>query len=157
MYSRDAHPSYVSVINLRSAYFQFKLPGANAAPTFVYGSNWIAPTVYGPGQTVPTTGNFAQTTLAVNQIAFVSKDNFFGIVDADVVWRDAQANGCYVTASLQSNLTSNTNEATANPQVFMLNFFTAGGSALSASSNLTGIVSGFVEINNGNITTPGGN
>ena len=58
MYSRDAHPSYVSVLNLRSAYFQFKLPGANAAPTLVYGSNWISPTLYGPGQVVPVTGNF---------------------------------------------------------------------------------------------------
>jgi len=157
MYSRDAHPSYVSVINLRSAYFQFKLPAANAAPTFVYGSNWIAPTLYGPTQVVPALGNFAQTTLANNQIAFVSKDNLFGVVDADVAWRDAGANGAYATLTYQSSAGALTNEATANPQVFILNFFTAGGAAITPSSNLTGIVGGFVEINNGNITTPGGN
>jgi hypothetical protein len=157
MYSRDAHPSYASVINLRTAYFQLKLPAANAAPTFVYGSNWISPTLYGPGQAVPATGNFLATTLSNNQIAFLSKDNFFGIVDADVTWRDQAANGCYCTLTMQSSATANTNEATANPQVFMLNFFLASGSAVTPSSNLTGIVSGFVEINNGNITTPGGN
>jgi hypothetical protein len=157
MYSRDAHPSYVSILNLRSLYFQFKLPAANAAPTMVYGSNWISPTVYGPGQVVPTTGNFLTTTLSNSQIAFVSKDNFFGIVDSDVAWRDQSANGCYATITYQSSGIAATNEATANPQVFMINFFTAGGTVLSASSNLTGVVGGFVEVNNGNITTPGGN
>jgi hypothetical protein len=157
MYSRDAHPSYASVINLRSCYFQFKLPAANAAPTFVYGSNWIQPTLYGPGQVVPTTGNYLTTTLANNQIAFVSKDNFFGIIDADVAWRDASANGAYATMTYTSSSTAATNEATANPQVFVLNFFLASGSAVTPSSNLTGTVGGFVEINNGNVTSPGGN
>jgi hypothetical protein len=157
MYSRDAHPSYASVINLRSAYFQLKLPAANAAPTLVYGGNWIAGTVYGPGQAVPATGNFAATTLANNQIAFISKDNFFGIIDGSADWRDAGANGAYCTISYTSNSTAATNEATSNPQVFMLNFFTSGGSAVTPSSNLVGVVGGFIEINNGNITTPGGN
>ena len=158
MYSRDAHPSYVSVINLRSAYFQFKLPAANAAPTMVYGANWIQPTVYGPGQSVPVTGNFTPAlTLANNQIAFISKDNFFGIVDSDVSWRDIAANGVYATLSYTSNSTGSTNEATVYPQVFLINHFLSGGSAIATSTNLTGVVGGFCEINNGNITTPGGN
>ena len=74
-----------------------------------------------------------------------------------MAWRDAAANGAYATLSYTSNSTGLTNEATANPQVFLVNHFLASGTAVATSTNLTGVVGGFVEINNGNITTPGGN
>jgi len=151
MYSGDAHPSYVSVINLRSLYFRFKLNGSSV-PTFQYGSNWIAK-LYGPGQTVPTTGNFASTTLGNNQIAFVTKDNFFDVIDADVAWRDNANNGQYATIGYTSS-GGTSNEGTSSPMVCVLTFFQASG---SASNNPTGQLGGFLEINNGNITTPGGN
>jgi len=152
MYSRDAHPSYVSVINLRSIYFRFKL-GGSSAPTIQYGSNWIA-NVYGPGASVPTTGNYGSTVLATNQVAVIAKDNFFDVIDADTAWRDNGGTGQYASIGYGSTAGGASNEGSTAPMVFVLNFFNPNGSAVA---NPTGTVGGFLEINNGNVTTPGGN
>jgi hypothetical protein len=133
MYSRDAHPAYVSVINARMLTFRLLLNGASN-PTLEYGSNWIASVTHAGG------GNTFVVTL---------KDNIFAVIDSGVNLRDDAPNGRYATVG------SFTNEASASPLTFTLATWVAGGGVLNDPNAMR--LSGTITINNGNITTPGGN
>ena len=136
MYSRDAHPAYSSVINGRGLCFRLNLGGAGN-PTIDYGSNWIASVTHAGG------GNAVVVTL---------KDNIFDVIDCSTNWRDPGGG----SAGQYSTIGSITNEQSSTSQAltFTLRFFVAGG---GASNDPTGKVSGTIFINNGNVTTPGGN
>lgn len=133
MYSRDANIAKTSGINTPMLQYQIK-GGGTAAPTIVYGANWISTATHAAG---------------TNAIVVTLKDNINAFISATSDQQDTTAGiGAYATIGNVANA------GTTTPLAFTIFTWAAAGSTLIDSAASIG---GVVVINNGNITTPGGN